>query len=231
MSIEAASAHGSHAIAKATRQERRKKNAPRQAPDATTRSAMSKPPPKKRARASPAAAAPPLPARLEELATLHSATLTVAQFMAPKGVICSLPLLQQSVLSLAQRELRVEHLQQMVALDDRLGLRYAMIPPATGGAPEQVLELVLREPLKTASPGSIRARTKRFRSLLQAVASAEPPVPLPLAPLPAAAPSSGVGGGGGGGGGGAPAGMTAGMAGMASMAGIGGAGGGIVGGN
>ena len=159
-------------------------------------------------RAKTKAPAVALPPSYEELAALHVATLTAVAFLAPKGVLCSLPVLQQSVAGLTTHALGVEHLQMMVALDASLGLRHAWIAPAPGAPPEEVLELVLREPLKVAcSPGAVRSRARRFRALLEAAAASDPPVELPLAPLPPHAPAAhGVGageaeGGGGGGGG------------------------------
>ena len=83
----------------------------------------------------PAAALPPI---YEELAALHSATLTAVAFLAPKGVLCSLPVLQQSVAALTTHALGVEQLQRMVALDASLGLRHAWIAPAPGAPPEEV---------------------------------------------------------------------------------------------
>ena len=138
-----------------------------------------------------------LPPSYEELAALHVATLTAVAFLAPKGVLCSLPVLQQSVAALTTHALGVEQLQMMVALDASLGLRHAWIAPAPGAQPEEVLELVLREPLKVAcSPGAVRSRARRFRTLLEAAAASDPPVELPLAPLPPPAPAAhGVGAG------------------------------------
>ena len=143
-----------------------------------------------------------LPPSYEELAALHVATLTAVAFLAPKGVLCSLPVLQQSVAGLTTHALGVEQLQMMVALDASLGLRHAWIAPAPGAPPEEVLELVLREPLKVAcSPGAVRSRARRFRALLEAAAASDPPVELPLAPLPPPAPAAhGVAEDGGGGG-------------------------------
>eukprot|EP00964_Phaeocystis_antarctica_P026653 scaffold15017_cov64-Phaeocystis_antarctica.AAC.2 len=153
-------------------------------------------------RAKTKAPAVALPPSYEELAALHVATLTAVAFLAPKGVLCSLPVLQQSVAGLTTHALGVEQLQMMVALDASLGLRHAWIAPAPGAPPEEVLELVLREPLKVAcSPGAVRSRARRFRALLEAAAASDPPVELPLAPLPPPAPAAhGVAEDGGGGG-------------------------------
>ena len=149
----------------------------------------------------PAAVLPPI---YEELAALHSATLTAVAFLAPKGVLCSLPVLRKSVAALTTHALGVEQLQMMVALDASLGLRHAWIAPAPGAPPEEVLELVLREPLKVASsPGAVRSRTRRFRALLEAAAASDPPIELLLAPLPPPAPAAhGLGAGEAAGGGG-----------------------------
>lgn len=163
---------------------------------------MSQQPPKKKQKKPAKVAAVALPPSYEELAALHVATLTAASFLAPKGVLCSLPVLQQSVAALTSHALGVEQLQKMVALDASLGLRYAWIAPSPGAPPAEVLELVLREPLKIASsPGAVRSRSRRFRALLEAAASSEPPADLPLAPLPPPSQGSQSDAGDGGGGG------------------------------
>ena len=130
-----------------------------------------------------------LPKEYEELAKAHVATLTAAAFMAPKGVACTLDRLALTVRSLTGRELSACDLRKLVALDDRLALRHAAIPPPGDG---QQLELVMRESLKlTVKASAVNSRHKRFRALLAERArtseGAAPP-PLPLAPLPADAP-------------------------------------------
>ena len=70
-----------------------------------------------------AGAAVALPPSYEELAALHVATLTAASFLAPKGVLCSLPVLQQSVAALTSHALGVEQLLGMLSADGRCAAR------------------------------------------------------------------------------------------------------------
>ena len=117
-----------------------------------------------------------LPPAHASLAAVHVATLTAAAFLAPKGVPCTLSHLAASVKALAGLELTPTALRHMVGVDAQLALRHAV--SASG---EVELELVLRESLRMlVTPGAVRSRHKRFRSLLVALTSSE----LPLAPLP-----------------------------------------------
>ena len=142
-------------------------------------------PPKKRAAAATStskasrkkpAAAPALSAEHETLAQLYAATLTVAGFLAPKGVPCTLDRLVGPVRALGQT-LTHAALKQIVSIDDRLVLRSFVGP--TG---ESQPLLVMREQLKlVATPAAVRARDRRFRELLQAHAAAEPAAAAPPA--------------------------------------------------
>ena len=142
-------------------------------------------PPKKRAAASTStskasrkkpAAAPALSAEHESLAQLYAATLTVAGFLAPKGVPCTLDRLVGPVRALGQT-LTHAALKQIVSIDDRLVLRSFVGP--TG---ESQPLLVMREQLKlVATPAAVRARDRRFRELLQAHAAAAAAAAAPAA--------------------------------------------------
>ena len=112
-------------------------------------------PPKKRAAAATStskgsrkkpAAAPALSAEHESLAQLYAATLTVAGFLAPKGVPCTLDRLVGPVRALGQT-LTHAALKQIVSIDDRLVLRSFVGP--TG---ESQPLLVMREQLKLVRP-------------------------------------------------------------------------------
>ena len=118
------------------------------------------------------------PAEHESLAQLCAATLTVAGFLAPKGVPCTLDRLVGPVRALGQT-LTHTALKQIVSIDDRLVLRSFVGPGET-----QPL-LVMREQLKlVATPAAVRARDRRFRELLQAHAAAEPAAAAPPPPPP-----------------------------------------------
>ena len=142
-------------------------------------------PPKKRAAAATStskgsrkkpAAAPALSAEHESLAQLYAATLTVAGFLAPKGVPCTLDRLVGPVRAMGQT-LTHAALKQIVSIDDRLVLRSFVGP--TG---ETQPLLVMREQLKlVATPAAVRARDRRFRELLLAHAAAAPAAAAPAA--------------------------------------------------
>ena len=107
---------------------------------------------------------------------MYAATLTVAGFLAPKGVPCTLDRLVGPVRALGQT-LTHAALKQIVSIDDRLVLRSFVGP--TG---ESQPLLVMREQLKlVATPAAVRARDRRFRELLQAHAAAEPAAAAPPA--------------------------------------------------
>ena len=139
-------------------------------------------PPKKRAAAATStskasrkkpAAAPALSAEHESLAQLYAATLTVAGFLAPKGVPCTLDRLVGPVRALGQT-LTHAALRQIVSIDDRLVLRSFVGP--TG---ESQPLLVMREQLKlVATSASDPGCCSRHDSASHASASsARPPTP------------------------------------------------------
>lgn len=135
-----------------------------------------------------------LPAGYEELAALHTAVLAICGFLSPKGVPCTLGRLHASVRSMAKRELGLDDLRRMVALDNELALRACvtrdeMQPSAPARAQA---ELVLRRAERmTLSAGAVRSRQRRFRQLLiehlagAGGAQGGELQPFPLAPLPA----------------------------------------------
>ncbi|KAL1530051.1 hypothetical protein AB1Y20_000973 [Prymnesium parvum] len=144
--------------------------------------------PRKKATLSREASPPELPLDYEQLAKVHLATLTAAAFMAPKGVPCTFDRLALAVQTLTSLILSELDLRKMVFLDDRLGLRYAVV------GDQQQLELVLREPLRlNAKASAVSSRHKRFRALLAARSkeAADGLAPPPLQPMALPAPATG----------------------------------------
>ena len=139
-----------------------------------------------RAAKAPAAAAAAvdtaeLPPAYEELAALHHAVFVICDFLSKNTVICTFDTVRAEVRARARRELRMEDLRRMVALDNDLALR----AHDDGATPRRwQVELVLRSNEHRSRP----ARQKRFRQLLVDFCSAPNGAAdaraLPLALLP-----------------------------------------------